>query len=100
MPANYNKMKQRSILVFQHVSVEHPGVFRKFFDDDDTYLHIIELDQGQNIPDLKDFDALWVMGGPMDVWETDKYPWLIDEIAAIRRAIDKLKMPFMRNQAA
>ena len=88
-------MTLRSILVFQHVNVEHPGVFRNFFKDDGFQLHTVELDQGESIPDLKDFDALWVMGGPMDVWEEDKYSWLVEEIGAIRKAIDELKMPFM-----
>ncbi len=88
-------MTLKSVIVFQHVSVEHPGIFRKFFLDDGIKLHTIELDQGESIPDLKSFDALWVMGGPMDVWEEDKYSWLAEEIKAIRKAIDELKMPFM-----
>jgi len=88
-------MTLQSILVFQHVNVEHPGIFRNFFNDDGIQLYIVELDKGESIPNLKDFDALWVMGGPMDVWEKNKYPWLVEEISAIRQAIDELKMPFM-----
>ena len=88
-------MTLKSVVVFQHVSVEHPGIFRNFFKDDGIQLHTVELDLGQSIPDLKNFDALWVMGGPMDVWEDDKYSWLAEEIRAIRKAIDELKMPFM-----
>ena len=88
-------MTLKSVIVFQHVSVEHPGIFRNFFLDDGIKLHTIELDQGESIPDLKSFDALWVMGGPMDVWEEDKYSWLAEEIKAIRKANDELKMPFM-----
>ena len=88
-------MTLESIIVFQHVSVEHPGIFRNFFDDDGIRLHTVELDKGEKIPELKEFDALWVMGGPMDVWEEDKYPWLVKEMALIRTAIDELNMPFM-----
>ena len=72
-------MTLESIIVFQHVGVEHPGIFRNFFDDDGIQLHTVELDKGEKIPELKEFDALWVMGGPMDVWEEDKYPWLVKE---------------------
>ena len=82
-------MTLESIIVFQHVSVEHPGIFRNFFDDDGIRLHTVELDKGEKIPELKEFDALWVMGGPMDVWEEDKYPWLVKEVALIRTAIDE-----------
>ena len=88
-------MTLESIIVFQHVSVEHPGIFRNFFDNDGIRLHTVELDKGEKIPELKEFDALWVMGGPMDVWEEDKYPWLVKEMALIRTAIDELNMPFM-----
>jgi GMP synthase-like glutamine amidotransferase len=73
------------ILVFQHVASEHPGSFRDVMARCGHVMHQVELDEGEPIPPLEGFDILLVMGGPMDVWETDKFPWLIDEIAAIRR---------------
>jgi len=88
-------MKINRILVFQHLRIEHPGIFRDFFKEDNVESTIIELDEGEQIPDLKDYDALWVMGGPMDVWEEAEYPWLIDEKAAIRKAVNELKMPYV-----
>ncbi len=54
----------------------------------------VELDEGEAIPDLGDFDALWVMGGPMDVWEEDDHPWLKTEKAAIREAVVERGLPF------
>ena len=82
-------------LVFQHISVEHPGIFRNFMMRDTISWDTVELDQGESIPDLNDYDALIVMGGPMDVWEEDKYPWLIPEKESIRKAIIELKLPFL-----
>jgi len=82
-------------LIFQHVAEEHPGIFRKFFKDDGIETTAVELDEGATIPDLSEFDALWVMGGPMDVWQEDEHPWLIDEVAAIQHAVIDRKMPFM-----
>jgi GMP synthase (glutamine-hydrolysing) len=32
-------------------------------------------------------DLLVVMGGPMGVYDTDRYPWLSDEIAVLRRRL-------------
>lgn len=32
-------------------------------------------------------DLVVVMGGPMGVYDTDRYPWLADEIAVLRRRI-------------
>lgn len=82
-------------LIFQHIPVEHPGIFRKFMKEDGITWDTVELDEGDNIPDLKQYNALIVMGGPMDVWEEDKHPWLVSEKQAIRHAIVELKMPFL-----
>jgi GMP synthase-like glutamine amidotransferase len=82
-------------LVFQHIAIEHPGIFREFFAADGIAWDAIELDEGQLIPDLKDYDALWVMGGPMDVWEEVEHPWLKDEKQAIREwVVDRAKPYF------
>ena len=83
------------ILVFQHIAIEHPGVFRDFLQEDGLEWTAVELDEGEPIPDLDAYDALWVMGGPMDVWEDDAYPWLEPERAAIREAVVERKMPFL-----
>ncbi len=72
------------ILVFQHVASEHPGSFRDIMAIRGCTMQQVELDAGEPIPRLDDFDILLVMGGPMDVWEEDKFPWLRDEKAAIR----------------
>ena len=82
------------VLVFQHIALEHPGVFRDFLREDGIEWTAVELDDGEPIPDLGDYDALWVMGGPMDVWEDDIHPWLEPERAAIREAVVERKMPF------
>jgi GMP synthase-like glutamine amidotransferase len=72
------------ILVFQHAVSEHPGSFRDVMARQGHSMHAVELDEGETIPPLDGFDALLVMGGPMDVWETEKHPWLLQEMAAIR----------------
>ncbi len=83
-------------LVFQHIDVEHPGIFRDYMREDGIKWDIVELDAGETIPkNLKDYDALLVMGGPMDVWEEDKHPWLIEEKAAIREFVKKLDKPYL-----
>ncbi len=81
--------------IFQHIACEHPGVFRRFFAKDGIVTTAIELDEGDEIPDLSSFDALVVMGGPMDVWQEDQHPWLTQEKAAIRHAVMDLKMPYL-----
>lgn len=85
----------RKILVFQHLGVEHPGVFRDFLARDGLAMEVVELDAGDPIPPLEQYAALWVMGGPMDVWQEDAHPWLVAEKAAIRRAVRDLGMPYL-----
>ncbi|HAA93751.1 MAG TPA: GMP synthase, partial [Rhodospirillaceae bacterium] len=72
------------VLVFQHIEVEHPGIFRDFLHEDGSTWDTVEWDVGDRAPDHHDYDALWVMGGPMDVWEEETYPWLGPEKDAIR----------------
>lgn len=82
-------------LVFQHADVEHPGSFRDVWRAAGHTWTAVELDEGEPIPDdLGSYDALVVMGGPMDVWQTDLHPWLVPEMAAIRHAVRDLNMPY------
>ncbi|MHA1529517.1 MAG: type 1 glutamine amidotransferase [Alphaproteobacteria bacterium] len=84
-----------NILVLQHAASEHPGEFRRFLAEDGHEWAPVELDAGETPPPLDGFDALWVMGGPMDVWEEDQHPWLKGEKALIRQAVEGRGMPFL-----
>jgi len=83
-----------NILVFQHLAVEHPGIFRDFWREAGHRVHVVALDEGAAIPDLAGFDLLAVMGGPMDVWEGEKHPWLRAEMAAIRAWVSEMGRPY------
>ena len=89
------KRDKPKILVFQHIAAEHPGIFREFLAQDDLAWDAIELDAGEKIPALQNYDALWVMGGPMDVWQEDEHPWLAEEKAVIRHAVKDLNLPYL-----
>lgn len=82
-------------LVFQHLPVEHPGIFRDFFAADGIAWDAIELDAGETVPVLDGYDALWVMGGPMDVWQEREHPWLVAEKKAIREAVRERDLPYL-----
>ena len=65
-----------NILVLQHEKVEHPGIFREFLAEDGHSWTAIELNEGELLPSSLDgYDALWVLGGPMDVWQEKEHPW-------------------------
>jgi GMP synthase-like glutamine amidotransferase len=83
------------ILVFQHVAVEHPAIFRDFLAEDGIEWNAVELDEGEPIPPLDGYDQLWAMGGPMDVWEDNQHPWLVAEKRAIREAVVARGLPYL-----
>lgn len=83
------------LLVFQHLECEHPGSLRNYLRDDGIDWDAVELDEGEPIPDLENYDALWVMGGPMDVWDVQENPWLIEEKKAIRTWVRDMRKPYL-----
>ena len=83
------------VLVFQHINCEHPGSLRGLLEQDGIEYTAVELDEGDEIPDLENFDVLWVMGGPMDVWDVEANPWLVEEKKAIRTWVRDLKKPYL-----
>lgn len=83
------------IAIFQHSPDCHPGTFAGHFAADGIAPTVVKLDEGQPIPDLGAFDILMVMGGPMNVWEEDRFPWLKDEKAAIREWVIERDKPFL-----
>ncbi|MGH7702886.1 MAG: type 1 glutamine amidotransferase [Gemmatimonadales bacterium] len=73
-------------VVLQHLPCEHPGIFRDFMRDDGVETVTVELSEGGQIPPPEETDALLVFGGPMNVDEEERYPWLVPETRAIRQA--------------
>ena len=82
------------ILVFQHHPQEHTSTLGQYMVQDGHSLHVVELDQGQEIPKLENFDMMLVLGGAMDVWQTDEHPWLIKEKEAIVKWVQELQRPY------
>ena len=77
------------LLVFQHVDCEHPGSLRRFLTRDGIQW-TLSSSMRANRSRIWGIDALWVMGGPMDVWDVDEHPWMIPEKAAIRHWVREL----------
>jgi len=84
------------IIILQHIKVEDPGYIKDLMLSDGFNLTTIELDHGEKIPkNLNKFDAMFCMGGPMDTWMEEKYPWLIEEKRKIKEFVLDLKKPFL-----
>ena len=85
-----------NIIVLQHIKIEDPGYIKDLMIADGVKLTTIELDEGEKIPnDLSQFDGMFCMGGPMDTFMEQEYPWLIDEKKKIREFIIDLNKPYL-----
>lgn len=84
-------MKQLSIHVFMHVPFEGTGCINdwiKLHNHRVTYTRFYESDV---LPPLDRIDWLIIMGGPMSVYEEDKYNWLSMEKQYIKKAVESGK---------
>ncbi|MDO8724528.1 MAG: type 1 glutamine amidotransferase, partial [Candidatus Methanoperedens sp.] len=50
------------------------------------------LFNNEELPEISDFDWLFIMGGSMNIYEEDKYPWLKNEKSFIAQAIASKKI--------
>ena len=85
-----------NIIVLQHIKIEDPGYIKDLMLADGFNLTTIELDEGEKIPDdLSKFDGMFCMGGPMDTYMEQEYPWLIEEKRKIKEFVVDLKKPYL-----
>lgn len=56
-----------------------------------TALH---MHRGETPPARDRFDAVWVMGGAMQIWEEAEHPWLVDEKRFVRETVES-GIPFL-----
>lgn len=72
----------------QHVPFEGLGYIEVWALQRGYALSVTKLYEPHAFPILEDFDMLVIMGGPMGTYEEDKYPWLKEEKAFVRKVID------------
>ena len=77
-----------SVLVFQHEPDDGPGYLGEALIQRGARLTTVRLDKGESIPNTAPYNMLLVMGGAMNVYQDDKYPWLIEETHAIRESVE------------
>lgn len=71
----------------QHVPFETPGNIELYFKEKQHQVTGTHLYNGCSLPTLEAFDCLLVMGGPMNVEDVMRYPWLVEEKQLIHASI-------------
>jgi GMP synthase (glutamine-hydrolysing) len=84
----------RMIAIIKHAQIEGPGTLQNFFRETFFDTHVFELWRGERLPAFDECEAILSLGGPMNVYETDRYPFLRDEEDYIQKALDR-NIPFL-----
>lgn len=78
----------KRVLVFRHVPHESLGTIESFLTPRGFQIEFVDLFLKQSVPKMpQEFDFIIAMGGPMNVDETDRYPFLKEERQFIQKAI-------------
>jgi len=84
----------KEVVILQHVANENAGTLLGFLKREKIPFREVTLFKtGYKLPGLENVRALVVMGGPMNVYEEDRYPFLVEEDCYIREAL-KRKLPY------
>lgn len=75
----------------QHVPFEPPAGILNFLKEKEISVSKTLLYRSEEFPDLKEFDILFIMGGPMGVYDEDKFKWIKEEKKFIEKAIKNNK---------
>jgi GMP synthase (glutamine-hydrolysing) len=75
------------VLVLQHIACEPPGVYEDVLLERGARIHRVELDEGEPLPDGREFAAVVAMGGPMSVNDEEELPWIRAEKAFIAETV-------------
>lgn len=79
-------------VVLEHERSAHLALFWPMIEAAGHRIRVVRVDK-EPLPAFDGIDALWILGGAMDVFEEDKHPWLIAEKAFIRQAIRDRRIP-------
>lgn len=78
----------KRLLVFQHVPHEILGTLHPMLKNAGFRIRYVNFGRpDQTIPTLRNYDGLVVLGGPMNVDQTDEYPYLAPEVEAIEEFV-------------
>jgi len=80
----------QEILILKHVDIEGPGTLEEFFKNSKWRVRVVNMFQeALAYEDLHEVKGIVSLGGPMNVYEEDKYPFLKNEDMLMKRALQE-----------
>jgi GMP synthase-like glutamine amidotransferase len=80
-----------NVLIIKHIEIEGPGIVEYVLNATKTPYKILSVETSSNFPKIDLFSHLIILGGPMNVYEEERYPFLKKEDLLIKEAIQKGK---------
>lgn len=65
------------VSIFKHIEFENPGYFIEYFSQRNFDVKVFNLYEGEK--PIANADIIVVLGGPMNIYEEEKYPFISDE---------------------
>jgi len=78
-----------NVLIVKNIPIEGPGTIEDFLNLRGAKYRIAEFSKGEILTSAGEYTHLVVMGGPMAVYEMDRYAFLRDEAALIEDFVKK-----------
>lgn len=76
----------RRVLVLQHVWDDPPAYLQTLLAEHQILCEVVDVEKTP-VPELVDYQAIVLMGGPQHVYADEQYPYLAQETAMLRQAL-------------
>ncbi len=80
-----------NVLIVKHIGVEGPGSIGMHLHQEGIPYRILNLEANERFPKLDGLTHVILLGGPMNVYEEDRYPFLAQEDLFIKEAVQRGK---------
>jgi GMP synthase-like glutamine amidotransferase len=81
-----------NVLIIKHVDIEGPGLIEDCLKQERMPYEVVNLEgEAARLPKIEDWTHIVILGGPMNVYEEDRYPFLRKEDLFIKETIQRGK---------
>ncbi|GGG67167.1 type 1 glutamine amidotransferase [Paenibacillus radicis (ex Gao et al. 2016)] len=77
-----------NIIALKHFSFDDESAIASWANQQGYHMRVLDPSEVEEYPVQASYDMLLILGGPMSVYQEDKYPWLAAEKRFIRAGID------------
>jgi GMP synthase-like glutamine amidotransferase len=81
-----------TVLIIEHTDIEGPGLIEYCLEQERIPYQILNLNKSARFPKPDGFTHILILGGPMNVYEEDRYPFLREEDLLIKESIQRGKL--------